>query len=65
MSDMAVDTAGKVSRWLTWLEAAADVEAVEAAVMSVCAEDYVPESVQQEHSRRAAEEYVEVGILVE
>ena len=47
MSDMAVDTAGKVSRWLTWLEAAADVEAVEAAVMSVCAEEYVPESVQQ------------------
>ena len=63
IGDMAVDTGGRVSWWLTWLEAAADVEAVdEAAVMSVGAEEYVPVAV---YSRRAAEEYVEVGVLVE
>ena len=38
------------------------IAGIEAAVMSVCAEEYVPESV---HSRRAAEEYAKVGILVE
>jgi hypothetical protein len=62
MSDMAVDSAGRVSWWLTWLEAAADVESVEAAEMSVGAEEFVPVEV---YSRRAAEEYAEVGVLVE
>ena len=38
------------------------MEAVEAAVMSVGAEEYVPVAV---YSRRAAKEYVEVGVLVE
>ena len=62
LADMVVDSAGKASWWLTWLEAATDVEAVEAAVLSVCAEEYVPGAV---YSRRAAEEYAEVGVLVE
>ena len=31
MSDMAVDSTGRVSWWLTWLEAAADVQDVETA----------------------------------
>ena len=62
MSDMAVDSAGRVSWWLTWLEATADVESVEAAEMSVGAGEFAPVEV---YSRRAAEKYAEVGVLVE
>ena len=55
-----MDTAGRVSWWLTWLEAIVEVEedagaeaAPEsdvAAAVSMCAEEYVPKSV---HSRTA------------